>query len=106
MHTVDLNCVKAGLLYNKKENIVVLTHYVPTRYEYPNQYKNSILNDAFSVELYDLIYQSGIPYWIYGHHHINTPAFKIGKTTMLTNQLGYVSQDEHQLFNNAAIIEI
>ena len=31
---------------------------------------------------------------------------KIGNTTMLTNQLGYVMQNEHQLFNPAAIIEI
>jgi predicted phosphohydrolase len=106
MHQVDLNALKAGIFYSTSENKVVLTHYVPTRYEYPNQYKNSNINDAFAVELYDLIFQSNIPYWIYGHHHVNTPPFKIGRTTLLTNQLGYVASGEHHSFKHDAVIEI
>ncbi len=38
-------------------------------------------------ELHDVIAGSQAKYWIYGHHHTNTPAFKIGDTTLLTNQL-------------------
>jgi len=42
-------------------------------------------------------------YWIYAHHHANIPAFNIGKTTMLTNQMGYVYAKEHLKFNQTAI---
>ena len=61
---------------------------------------------AFAVELFDLIETNGPGYWIYGHHHNNTPEFKIGKTEMLTNQLGYVKYNEQQGFKTNAIIEI
>jgi len=46
------------------------------------------------------------PYWIYGHHHKNVAAFEIGKTKMLTNQLGYVSYGEQKLFNREATVEL
>ena len=45
-------------------------------------------------------------YWIYGHHHQNTLPFKIGETTMLTNQLGYVRSGEHTSFNSAKLLDI
>jgi Icc-related predicted phosphoesterase len=43
--------------------------------------------------------------WIYGHSHSNTPEFKIGKTRMLTNQLGYVEMGEYKTFKFNAFIE-
>jgi len=85
---------------------VVVTHHVPTFLNYPKQYKGNTSNEAFTVELFDFIEPSNIDYWIYGHHHNNTPAFKIGKTQMLTNQLGYVRRNEHSDFNSAQIIRI
>jgi len=36
------------------------------------------LNEAFAVELFELIEDSGPDYWIYGHHHNNIPDFSIG----------------------------
>lgn len=38
----------------------------------------------FEVELHDSIFDSNAAYWIYGHHHNNTPEFAIGNTIMLT----------------------
>ncbi len=78
---------------------VVVTHHVPTLMNYPEQYKGSILNEAFAVELFDLIDATGPDCWIYGHTHGNTPDFEIGKTRMLCNQLGYVKYGEYQQFN-------
>ena len=83
---------------------VVVTHHVPTLLNYPSWYKTSILNQAFAVELFDLIEDSLIDYWIYGHSHINTPEFMIGNTHLLINQLGYVSHFEHQQFQKDKII--
>ena len=85
---------------------VVVTHHVPTLLNYPAKYKASTLNQAFAVELYDLIEDSVIESWIYGHSHFNTPEFTIGNTHLLTNQLGYVSHFEHQQFQNDRIILI
>ena len=106
LHKNDLDFLKTALATQTDRQRIVITHHVPTLMHYPEQYKNSNINSAFAVELYDFIESSNVAYWIYGHHHCNTPAFKIGNTTMLTNQLGYVMQNEHQLFNPEAIIEI
>lgn len=81
---------------NKK---VMVTHHVPTLMKYPSRYKGDALNDGFAVELFDWISQRQPDAWIYGHHHDNTPAFKIGQTRLLTNQLGYVQVGEHTRFD-------
>ena len=91
---------------SKEEQMAVFTHHCPTFLNYPEQYKGDILNEAFGVELYNQIESSEIACWIYGHHHTNTPAFNIGKTKLLTNQLGYVQQNEHSLFETNKIIEL
>lgn len=106
LHQTGLNFLNAALAKPTDKQRIVVTHHVPTLMHYPGQYRHSEINSAFATELYDFIEGTNAAYWIYGHHHCNTPAFKIGCTTMLTNQLGYVQQNEHQLFNPAAIIEI
>jgi predicted phosphohydrolase len=83
---------------------VVMTHHVPTFMHYPEQYKTSILNSAFAVELFETIEKSTIKYWIYGHHHQNTKDFKIGNTKMLTNQLGYVDHVENTGFGRGKVL--
>jgi predicted phosphohydrolase len=105
LHYESLLFIKQELQKPKPEKTVVVTHHVPTLMHYPKQYKNSTLNQAFAVELFDLIEPSAADVWIYGHHHQNTPDFKIGETRMLTNQLGYVQNGEHGLFDTGKIIE-
>lgn len=83
---------------------IVLTHHAPTFMNYPEKYKGDVLSEAFAVELFDLIEPSNIDYWIYGHHHTNTPDFNIGRTKMLTNQLGYVKYNENSTFVNNKLI--
>jgi predicted phosphohydrolase len=85
---------------------VVMTHHIPTLLNYPKQFKGSVLNEAFAVELFDFIEQSNFDYWIYGHSHTNTPDFFIGNTKMLTNQLGYVSSNEQRQFDGGKVISI
>lgn len=85
---------------------VVVTHHIPTFLNYPEKYKGDVLSEAFAVELFAFIETSNIDYWIYGHHHTNTQEFNIGKTKMLTNQLGYVKYSENSLFDNGKIISI
>ena len=85
---------------------IVVSHHVPTFLQYPPKYKKSELSQGFAVELYDLIEDSNVSNWLYGHHHFNTPDFKLGKTTMRTNQLGYTRQHEHGSFKKNAVFEI
>jgi predicted phosphodiesterase len=105
LHKESLAFLETALKIKGGEQTIVVTHHVPTLLNYPAVYKKSPLTDAFAVELFDFIADSGADYWVYGHHHVNTPAFTIGKTKLMTNQLGYVRQHEHQSFRRAALLE-
>lgn len=105
LHNDSLSFITQEIQQINAGKTIVVTHHVPTFLNYPKQYKGDVLNEAFAVELFDIIESSSIDYWIYGHHHSNTPDFKIGNTCLLTNQLGYVQQNENQLFSqNKTII--
>ena len=106
LHEESYNFIQQEINKNHAGKTVVVTHHVPTFLNYPEQYKGDILNEAFAVEFFDFSEPSTIDYWIYGHHHSNIPAFKIGPTEMLTNQLGYVRYNEHANFKNSPIINI
>lgn len=105
-HSESLNFIESELGQNYTGKTVVVTHHVPTFLNFPSKYKGSILNEAFVVELFPLIESSNINYWIYGHHHSNTPDFNIGNTVLLTNQMGYVRNDENQDFSLDKIITL
>lgn len=82
------------------QKTIVVTHHLPTFFNYPEKYRYSELNTAFATELFDLIEPSNVDYWIFGHSHEVVPGFRIGKTTLTTNQLGYVEYGEHLNFDN------
>ncbi|MEY4048618.1 MAG: hypothetical protein RL284_2169, partial [Bacteroidota bacterium] len=105
-HEECLSFIQNELKTVKDEKVAVFTHHCPTFLNYPEQYKGDILNEAFAVELHGLIESSEIICWVYGHHHTNTPEFTIGNTKLITNQLGYVQQNEHQLFETNKVIEL
>lgn len=85
---------------------IVVTHHVPTFMHYPKQFNGSSVNEAFATELFEYIESSLIAAWIYGHHHQNTPVFRIGNTRMLTNQLGYVRKREYYGFRDDAVVRV
>jgi len=107
LHT-ESKAFLVSALKDKKEDFktIVVSHHVPTLSNYPERYSGSKLNEAFVVELSDLIKDSEIDYWMYGHTHANTADFEVGKTHMLTNQLGYIEYNEHQYFDIAKTISI
>jgi len=106
LHEESLRFMKTALSEGGENPTVVVTHHVPTLMNYPRVYKNSPLTEAFASEQFDLISDSGADCWIYGHHHINTPEFRIGKTRMVTNQLGYVHRYEYRSFDPGRFVEI
>lgn len=106
LHVESLAFIQNGLSTNQNGQTAVFTHHCPTFLNYPEQYKGDVLNEAFAVELHDLIEVSEIACWVYGHHHTNTPVFTIGNTKLITNQLGYVQRNEHRFFETNKVIEI
>lgn len=106
LHEACLTFIKNEVNNAKEEKLAVFTHHCPTFMNYPEQYKGDILNEAFAVELFDMIEPSKIDFWVYGHHHSNIAVFKIGQTKLITNQLGYVQSNEHKLFETNKIIEL
>ncbi len=106
LYQKSIDFIKKALNQNKQNKTVVVTHHVPTYMNYPEQYKGSVLNEAFATELFDLIEKSNINYWIFGHSHENISDFNIGKTKLLTNQLGYVSYGENKKFDPGKYFEL
>lgn len=100
IHKESLHFVERELSMSQHPKKVMVTHHVPTLRNYPLQYLKSPLNKAFAIELDDLIARTQPAYWVYGHHHYNTHDFSIGNTRLLTNQLGYLDNDENYNFYN------
>lgn len=84
---------------------VIITHHLPSPVCNAPEFKNSKINEAFCNDLTDLVERSGADYWLYGHSHRNVAAM-IGKTQLLSNQLGYVDYGEHLTFKPDVCFEI
>jgi hypothetical protein len=106
LHEESLAFITGELHRHYTGKTVVATHHVPSLMNYPEKYRGDVINEAFAVELHDLIEDKGPDCWIFGHHHYNVPDFMIGKTNLATNQLGYVRYGEQQLFNLSKTISI
>lgn len=106
-HERCLAFIEQAISESDAEKIIVVTHHVPTQLCTAVEFKNSTINGAFTVELGEFIADHRINYWIYGHSHRNIKA-QIGETLIMSNQLGYVSDNEHLKngFNPSAMIEV
>lgn len=104
------------ILYNKHrlipqnindefERIVVVTHHLPTFAAIEDKHKGNVLNAAYATELGDLIADTRISAWIYGHSHHRTD-LTIDNTHLVSNPLGYFFCGENTNFNDSAVIEV
>ena len=104
-HEVCRNFIEKAVSESNAERIVVATHHVPSFALMAEEFKDSSINGAFTVELAGMIAESRINCWIYGHSHRNIDKM-IGSTRCVSNQLGYVFQNEHKTFRRDAVTEI
>jgi len=106
-HERCFDFIRKAVKESKARTKIVLTHHVPTQLCTAEEFRGSTINGAFTVELGKYIAKSDINYWIYGHSHRNIDE-EIGKTHILSNQLGYISHGENRYngFNPARFIEI
>ncbi|NII82731.1 metallophosphoesterase [Pedobacter riviphilus] len=83
---------------------VVITHHAPSIKSIPDLYKNDPISSAYASNLEDIIIKYQPDYWIHGHIH--TPVrYKIGKTEIICNPHGYLSE-QYNGYDKDLIIEI
>jgi predicted phosphodiesterase len=101
LHKQSIDFITNALQTAKGKKVVV-THHVPSVRCNSDEHANSPINEAFCVDLTSFIEQCGANFWVYGHSHFNQKPLIIGKTMLLTNQLGYVHMNEQRGFNIGA----
>lgn len=113
LHDICSGWLDRALKASTANHKVVVTHHCPTFTPAFNGYPDSRLNCGFLVDMDDFIIDHpDIGHWIFGHTHYNGndsvagKGLTIGKTRLLTNQLGYICNDEHKGFVPTAIIQI
>lgn len=106
LNTIALYFLVDALKNSKAKKKVVVTHHVPAQLCNPEEYFGSMLNSAFVNSLDEFIEKNNIDYWVYGHHHRNMPMAELGKTKLVTNQLGYLRLNESVGFDLGACFEV
>lgn len=101
-HLKAIQFLKEAFSISKAAKRVVVSHHLPTELCMASEFKGSIINGAFVSEHYDLISESPIDYWIYGHSHRNNPLIDIKGTKLLCNQMGYIHSAEQTTFDPGA----
>ena len=105
LHNESLKYLKLATDH-KTDKTVVVTHHLPSPLCNKDAHKKSIINEAFCVDLTEFIEDCNVAFWVYGHSHHNQKPVIIGKTIMLTNQLGYVELNEKDGFRQNAYFSI
>jgi len=98
-HSVDFIINSLKTLH---PNTVVVSHHLPSVLCNAPEHKNSPVNEAFCTDFTELIKNTNTRFWIYGHSHFNQKPLYIGKTILLTNQLGYVEMNEQRGYKDNA----
>ena len=106
VHGLCLQWLTQALASSTCRHKVVVTHHCPVMKEDP-RYESNGLTWAFIVPLEDYVARCGADAWIFGHTHYNgARGMTLGKTMLLTNQLGYVKDGVEAGFDRGAVFEI
>ena len=100
MHEISIDFIRKNIEESTANHIVVVTHHLPTLQVVAAQHR-------FASEYDNLIANSRIDAWIYGHSHTNIDT-EIGGTRVISNQMGYIFANEHLMngFESGKFIEI
>lgn len=106
LHEEGYQFLNEQLSTKTKYKTIVVTHHLPSRLCNLPVHNDSPINEAFCVDLTEKIKTWHAGFWIYGHNHFNQKPIFVGKTILITNQLGYVSNNEHGTFRRNAYISV
>ncbi|UZE96757.1 metallophosphoesterase [Alkalimarinus alittae] len=82
---------------------VICTHFGPDKECVNPDYKGDELNPYYVNNLNDFITEQQPDLWLFGHTHFNVD-YLVGKTRIVSNQLGY--QREQTYFNSELCLEL
>lgn len=92
-HVQSVEYIRNELIRLHGENVVVMTHHLPSFESVHSKYAGHQSNHFFATELQDLIYTYGPNAWIHGHTH-ETMDYKIGETRVVCNPHGYINSSD------------
>lgn len=104
LHRKSVAWLKEELPKGDPARTVIVTHHAPSGRSEAPYHAHSPLRAAFASDLDSLVTRSRVPLWVHGHTHFNVD-YRIGKTRILTNQLGYPGEQCHG-FDPELVIEV
>jgi predicted phosphohydrolase len=90
-HKKHRDYLKIILEQNRHKKIVVITHHIPLTFLHDPAYKDHHANCYYASDLSDLILDSNIKLWFYGHTHYQNETL-FGETLLVNNCVGYRGQ--------------
>lgn len=85
IHNSSKRKLELFLEYTVEENVVVITHHLPSYKSICPNYKDNLLNASFaSTDLNDLIHHEKVKWWFHGHTHTS---------------MDYIDEDTHVVCN-------
>lgn len=104
IHQLSRIWLKESLTHSKDLKNIVITHHAPSIQSVPEHFKNDPVTSAYASNLEDFIVEHQPLYWIHGHIH--TPCrYKIGKTEIICNPLGYIDE-KYNGYDKELIVEV
>lgn len=97
--------LKAELQSADPERTVVISHFCPGLETHNSNFPLDLAATYFQANVVPLIERFEPALWIYGHNHFNDD-LSIGKTRVVSNQLGYPGEDCGGVFDLTKLIEI
>lgn len=97
--------LKKSLEENKDKTNIVITHFPPLLECRHGKYGGSLLDGYFCNDLSELVSESNIALFCYGHNHWNDD-FELYGTRFVSNQYGYPGERVGNEFNEGLVIEV
>lgn len=106
LHWTAVRWLDAELSKPFSGNTVVVTHFAPHRGCVAPQHEGSDLSPYFVTDLSRLMEKHHIDVWCHGHTHTNNDFMAEGGCRVISNQLGYPSEQASVGFRNDLVIEL
>ncbi|MGJ4789532.1 metallophosphoesterase [Leptospira koniambonensis] len=104
-HKLSLSFLELELSKEFKGKTVVVTHHLPS-FEFLTEIDNQTdVRHYCASDLNKLIKRYEIDYWIFGHYHKSIDTTIFG-TRFLSNPLGYMDENQKNVFSSSNFIEI